>query len=200
MVEVGGVRNAYRRRRIYAAAEENGGVIASSLGRTRTMAEGNGARGACSLRRNFPLAEGNRASQNDSLHRHCTVIICNRRRRRPWARNRGIICNVIGQAGNWYTSTLRNKRRFVRQCCRRTGRICRIAVELSSAGAEGSWLARVRVSSCVVGSPKAHSRRISWSRRGRRGWDTTMVVKHLWVTGVTAETTYWPRSWWYPRN
>ena len=132
------------------------------------MAEGNGARGACSLRRNCTLAEGNRADDTGSLCRYCTVRICNRRRRSSWARNRGNLCCVIGQAGNRYTSILRNKRRCPRQCCRRTGRVCRTAVELSFAGAEGTWLARVRVSDRVVGSSKTHSGSSSGSRRGRR--------------------------------
>ena len=96
------------------------------------------------------------------------VRICNRRRRHPWARNRGNLCRVIGQAGNRYASILRNKRRCPRQCCRRTGRVCRTAVELSFAGAEGTWLARVRVSDRVVGSSKTHSGSSSGSRRGRR--------------------------------
>ena len=53
------------------------------------MAEGNGARGACALRRNCTPAEGNRAGDTGSIRRCCTVRICDRRRRSPWARNRG---------------------------------------------------------------------------------------------------------------
>ena len=165
-------------------------MSAGSLRRTRTVAEGNGARGACSLRRSCTLAEGNRAGNTGSLRRYCTVRICDRRRRSPWARNRGDLFCVIGQADNWHTSILRNKRRCPRQCCRRTGRVCRTAVELSFAGAEGTWLARIRVSARVVGSTKAHSGRSRGSRRGGRGWDTTMVARRVWVTGVTTVIVY----------
>ena len=59
------------------------------------MAEGNGARGACSLRRNCTLAEGNRGGHAGSLRRYCIVRICNRRRRRPWARNGGNLCALL---------------------------------------------------------------------------------------------------------
>ena len=152
------------------------------------MAEGNGARSVCSRRRNCTLAEGNRAGHTGSLLRHCAVRICNRRRRSPWAPIGGHLCCMTGQAGNRYTSILRNKRRCPRQCCRRTGRVCRTAVELSFAGAKSTWLARVRVSARVVGSPKAHSRSSSGSRRGGRGWDTAMVARRVWVTGVTVVT------------
>ena len=164
MVEGGGVRNAYPCRRIHAAAEGKGAVSAGSFRRTQAMAEGNGARGACSLRRNCTLAERNRAGDNGFLRRYCTARICDRRPRSPWARNRGSLCRIIGQDGNRYI--LRNKRRCPRQCCRRTGRVCRTAVELSRAGTEGTWLSYVWVSARVVGSPKAHSRSSSGSRRG----------------------------------
>ena len=159
-----------------------------SLRRTRTMAEGNGARGAYSLRQNCTLAEGNRAEHTGFLHRYYTVKICNGRRKSPWSRNRGKLCCVIGQAGRRYTSILRNRPRSPRQRCRRTVRVCRTTVELSFAGAKGTWLARVRVFARVDGSPKAHS--TSGSRRGGRGWDTTMVVRREWVSGVTAVTVY----------
>ena len=152
MVE-GGVWKAYPRRRLYAAAEGNGAGSAGSLCRTQSKVEGNSARRACSRPRNCTLAEGNRAGDTGSPRRYCTVRNRDRRRRRPWARNRGYLCYVIGQAGNRYTSVLRNKRRCPRQCCRRTGRVCRTAVELSICGAEGTWLTRVRVSARVVASP-----------------------------------------------
>ena len=82
------------------------------------MAEANGAQCACSLRRNCTRAEGNHAGDTGSLCRYCTVRICDRRRRSPWARNRGNLCCVIGQADSRYTSILRNKRRSPRQRCR----------------------------------------------------------------------------------
>ena len=69
-----------------------------SLHRTRIMADGNGAQGACSLRRNCTRVEGDRAGDTGSLCRYFTVRICDRRRRNPWARNRGNLCCVIGQA------------------------------------------------------------------------------------------------------
>ena len=156
----------YPRRRIDAAAERNGVVNAGSLRRPRTMAEENGARSACSRPRNRTLAEGNRARHVGSLCRYCAVKICKRRRRSPWALTRGNWCCVTGQTGNRYTRILRTKRGCPRQCCRRTGRVCRTAVELSRAGTEGTWLSYVWVSARVVGSPKAHSRSSSGSRRG----------------------------------
>ena len=165
-------------------------MSAGSLRRTRTMAEGNGARGACSLRQNCTLAEGDRAEHTGSLRRYCTVRICNGRRESPWSRNRGKLCCVIGQVGSRYTSILRNRRRSPRQCCRRTVRVWRSTVEVSFTGAKGTWLARVRVSAQVEGSPKAHSGSSSGSRRGGRGWDTTMVVGRERVSGVTAVTVY----------
>ena len=61
-------------------------------------------------------------------------------------------------------------------------------VELSISGAEGTWLTRVRVSARVVASPQAHSGSGLGSRKGGRGWDTTMVVRRVWVTGVTTMT------------
>ena len=143
------------------------------------MGDGNGARSACSRRRNCTLAEGNRAGHAGSLRRYC-----------PWALNRGNLCRVTGQAGNRYTSILQTKRRCPRQCCRRMGRVCRTAVELSFASAECTSLARVRVSARVVGSSKAHSRSRSGGRRGGRGWDTTMVARSVWVTGVIVVTVY----------
>ena len=129
-------------------------MSAGFLRRTPTMAAGNGARGACSLRRNCTLAEGTRSGGTGSLRGYSTERICDRRRRSPCARNRGNLCYVIGQAGNRYTSILRNKRRCPRQCCRRTGRVCRTAVELSIAGAEGTWLARSGLRS-DCGQPQA---------------------------------------------
>ena len=53
---------------------------------------------------------------------------------------------------------------------------------------ESTWLTRVWVSARVVGSPYAHSSSRSKSRRGGRGWDTIMVARRVWVTGVTAVT------------
>ena len=150
-------------------------MSASCLSRTRAMAEENGARSACSRRRNCTLAKGIRAGH-----------AC----RSPWARNRRILPCVIGQVGNRYTSILRNKRWCPRQCCRRTGRVCRTAVELSFAGAKGTWLARVRVSARVVGSTQAHSKSNNGSRRGGRGGDTTMVARRVWVIGVAVVTVY----------
>ena len=156
MIEGGNVWNPYPRRRIYAVTEGNGAVSAGSLRRTRNMAEGNGARGAGYLRRNCALVEGKRAGDTGSLRRYCTVGICDRRRRSLWGRNRGNLCCIIfiGQAGNRYTSILRNKRRGPRQCCWRKGRVCRTAVELSFAGAEGTWLARVRVPLGLWAAPR----------------------------------------------
>ena len=189
MVE-GGVWKAYPRRRLYAAAEGNGVGSAGSLCRTQSKVEGNSARRACSRPRNCTLAEGNRAGHAGSSRRYCAVRKCIRRRRSPWARNRDNLCCVTGQAGNNYTSILRNKRRCPRRCCRRTGRVCRTAVELSFAGAKGTWLARVPISTRVVGSSKAYSRSRSGSRRDGRRWDTTMVARRVWVTEVTVVTVY----------
>ena len=199
MVEGGGVWNAYPRRRIYDAAEANVAVSAGSLRRTRDMAEGSGAQGACSLRRNCTLAEGNRPGDAGSRRRYCTVIICDRRRWSPWARNRGYLCCLIAHASNRCTSILRNKRGCPRQCCQRTGRVCCTAVKLSLAGAEGTWLACIRVSARSVGSIKAHSGRSRERRRGGRWWDITMVSRRVWGTGGTDVTVYLAVSWWYPR-
>ena len=153
MIEGGGILNAYPRRRIYAPAEGNGAVSAGYLRQTRTIADGNGARCACSLHRNCTRAEGNRAGDTGYLRRYCTVTICDRRRRSPWAHNRGNLRCVIGQAGSRYTSIVRNKRRGPRQCCRRAGRVCRTTIVLSFTGAESTRLACVRVSSRDVRSP-----------------------------------------------
>ena len=70
------------------------------------------------------------------------------------------------------------------------GRVCRTTAEVSFAGAEGTWLTHVRVSARIVGSSKAHSRSTSENKRGRRGWDTTMMAKRVWVTGGTVVTVY----------
>ena len=152
------------------------------------MGDGNGARGASSLRRNCTRVEGNRAGDTGSLRRYCTVKICHGRRRSPRAQNRGNLCCVIGPAGSRYTSVLRNKRRSPRQRYRRTVRVCRTGVEPSISSVESTWLTRVWVSARVVGSPYAHSSSRSKSRRGGRGWDTIMVARRVWVTGVTAVT------------
>ena len=69
--------------------------------------------------------------------------ICNKWRRSPWALTRGNYRCVTGQTANRYPSTLRIKRRCSRQYWRRTGRVCRTALELSFAGAEG-YLAGAR--------------------------------------------------------
>ena len=144
--------------RIYAAAEGNGAGSVGSLRRIRMMAERNGARSACSRRRNCNLAEGNLARSAGSRRRYCAMRICNRRCRSPWALNRDNYRCVAGQIGNRYTIILQNKRRCSRQCWRRTGRVNRTAVDLSFAGAEGTWLARVWVYARVVGGSNAHSR------------------------------------------
>ena len=90
------------------------------------------------------------------------------RRWSPWALNRGNLCCVTGHAGNRYTSILRNKRRCSRPCWRRTGRVCRTAVELSFPGSEGTWLARVWVCARVVGNSKALCKSRSGGRRYAR--------------------------------
>ena len=154
------------------------------------MVEGNGARSACSCRRDCTLVEGNRARNTGSRRRYYAARICNRRCRSPWARNRSKYRCVTRRTCNRYTGILRNKRRRSRQCWRRTGRVCRTAVELSFAGANGTWLARVWVSARVVGSCQAHSTSRSGARRGGRGWDTTMVAKRVWVTEISVVTVY----------
>ena len=40
------------------------------------------------------------------------------------------------------------------------------------------------------GQPLGAFREQLGSRRGGRGWDTTMVARRVWVTGVTAVTVY----------
>ena len=57
-------------------------------------------------------------------------------------------------------------------------------------GADGTWLTCIRVSALVVASPYAHSGSDHGSRRGGRGWDTTMIVRRVLVTGVTTVTVY----------
>ena len=147
--------------------------------RIRTMAEGNGTRSACSRRRNRILAEGNRTRSVGSRRRYSAVRMCNRRRRSPWALDRGNYRCVAGQTGNRYTRILRNKRRFFRQCWRRTGWVSRTAGDLSFTSAEGTWLVRVRVAARVVGGSKAHSGSRSGGRKGWRGWDTSLVARHV---------------------
>ena len=141
------------------------------------MTKRNGAPSACFCRRKCTLAGHNRARSAGSRRHYSAVRICYKRRRNPWALNRAIFCCVTRKAGNRYTSDLRNKRRYSRQCWRLTGRVCRTAVDLSFAGPEGTWLALVRVSAPVVGSSKAHSRSCSGGRRGGRGCETSLVAR-----------------------
>ena len=145
------------------------------------MAVGNGARSACSPRRNCTLAEGNRTRSASSRRRYCAVRISNRRRRSLWALHVDKYRCVAGWTGNRSTSILRNKRRSSRQCWRRTGRVSRAAVDLSFAGAKGTWLARVRVAARVVGGSKTHSRSRSGGRRGGRGRDTSLVARRVYA-------------------
>ena len=154
------------------------------------MTEGNGARSACSRRRSCTLAEGNRVRGVGFRRPDCAARICNRRRRSPWALNRGNYRCITEQTGNRYPSILRNKRRFSRQCWRRTSRVCRTAVDLSFAGAKGTWLARAWVPARVVSSSKVHSKRRSGSRRGGRGWDTYLVAGRVEVTEISSLTVY----------
>ena len=174
-------------------------MSAGSLRRTRIMAEGNGARGACSLRRNCTLAEGNHAGHTSSLRRYCTVRIYDLRRKSPLARNRGNLCCVIGQAGNRYTSILRHNRRIPRQCCRRTSRVCRTAVELSFAGAKGTWLARVWVFARVMGNPKMHSGSAAGAEEAGEG-GTPWWPDVYGLPGLPLSLFTWPWSWWHPRD
>ena len=55
---------------------------------------------------------------------------------------------------------------------------------------KGTWLARVRVFARVMDSPKAHAGSSSGNRRTGQEWNTTMVARRVWVTGVTAVTLY----------
>ena len=187
MVEGGGACNAYPRRRVYAPDGGNGAGNARSLRRIWTMAEGNGARSACSRRRNCTLAEGNRARSGGSPPRCCAMRLCNRWRRSPWALNRGNCRCVTGCTGNRYPRILRNKRRCSRQYWRRTGQVYRTTVDLSFAGAEGTWMARVWVFRSGCG-PRSRSR--SGGRRGGQGWDTTMVASRVWVPEINFLTVY----------
>ena len=165
-------------------------MSAGSLRRTRTMVEGNGTQSACSRRRNCTLAEGNRAGHAGSLRRNCAVRICNRRRRNPWARNRGNLAALLGRLAT-----------CTRVSCETNG-----GAPDSAVGGQAGCV--VPPSSChlpvrkvpgwhafgfpigVVGIPKAHSRSINGSRRSGRGCDTTVVARRVWVTRVTVVTVY----------
>ena len=63
--------------------------------------------------------------------------------------------------------------------------MCRTAVELSISGTEFARLARVRMSAPVMSDSKAYFRSRSESRRGGRGWDTTIVFRDVCVIVVT---------------
>ena len=166
-----------------------GGDCARSAGsrcRTRTMIEGGVAVSAHSLRRKCNLAGGGHAGSADPHRRYYAVKIVSRRRRSLWALNRNNLCRATCKANDRHSGILRNQRRCPRQCHRRTGRVCRTAVVLSVAGAKGTWLARVEVSARIVVCPDALSRSRRGSRRGWRGWGSTILTRRVCAVVVTA--------------
>ena len=121
------------------------------------------------------LAGGNHARSASSRRRYYAVRIVSRRRRSPWALDRGNVYCVIGQASNRTRASSETKRGAPRQCCRR----CRTAVELSIAVTKCAMLARESIFARVVGGSKAHSRSRSGGTRGGRARDTTIEIRRV---------------------
>ena len=97
--------------------------------------------------------------------------------------------------------------RFSRQCWRRAGRRNRTAVDLFVTGAEGAWLASVRVSARVMRSTVANPRGGSWGGRGRGGRITTVMAgvrllmssfRMCVVAATLSVLLTWP--WCFPRE
>ena len=154
------------------------------------MAEGNGVRNACSRRRIFALADGNHARSAGSRSRCCAVRICDRRRRSPWALDRGNYRCVAGHISNRHRASCEVNEGAPDSV---GGGRAGYAVPPSTCHSpvrKVPWLARVRVCARVAVSSKAHSKSRSGGRRGGRGWETTMVARRSRVTEVSVVTVY----------
>ena len=107
--------------------------------------------------------------------------IVRRRRRSPWALDKGNLRCVIGQASNRTRASSETKRDAPRQSCR----WCRTAVELSIVVTGCARLARESIYARVVGGSKAHLRSRSGGRRGGGAGDATIVIRRVCGIVVT---------------
>ena len=81
------------------------------------------------------------------------------------------------------------------------GPVCRTAVAMSVARAQGIRLARVRVSARIVGCPEVVPRSGRGSRGSRgsgRGWDSTMLPRRVCAVTALAVVGLWVAPKWFP--